>query len=91
MPDLALLDQVLDGARHVFDRHSRIDAMLIEQVDVVGPAAASAMLGDLPDMLWPAVKAELAELCAECMNRIWSRSRPGRGTAPGLRRRAPHS
>ncbi len=30
MPDLALLDQILDGSRHVLDRHRGIDAMLIE-------------------------------------------------------------
>ena len=47
MPDLALLDQVLDGSRHVFDRHGRIDAMLIEQIDAVGPEPFQRRVGDL--------------------------------------------
>ena len=37
--DLARLDQVLDRAGDVFDRHIRIDAVLVEQVDDVGPQA----------------------------------------------------
>ena len=36
------LDQLLDGPGHVFDRHGRIHAVLVEQVDAVGPRAASA-------------------------------------------------
>jgi hypothetical protein len=35
MAYLALLDQILDRAGHVFYRHLRIDAMVI-QVDVIG-------------------------------------------------------
>ena len=34
--DLARLDQLLHRARDIFDRHVRIDAMLIEQIDAVG-------------------------------------------------------
>ena len=34
--DLALGDQVLDGARDVFDWHGGIDAVLVEKVDSVG-------------------------------------------------------
>jgi len=33
--DLALLDQLLDGARHVLDLDVRVDAVLVEQVDRV--------------------------------------------------------
>ena len=35
--DLALVDQVLDGAGDVLDRDVRVDAVLVEQVDRVGP------------------------------------------------------
>ena len=31
---------VLDRARHVLDRHVRVDPVLVEEVDAVGPAAA---------------------------------------------------
>ena len=36
VPDLAGPDQLLDGAGDVLDRHVRVDAVLVEQVDVVG-------------------------------------------------------
>src|SRR5580698_654683 len=36
MLDLALCDKALDGAGHIFDRHVRIAAVLIEKVDAVG-------------------------------------------------------
>ena len=36
VPDLALLDQILDRPRYVFNGHLRINAMLIEQIDRVG-------------------------------------------------------
>ena len=39
---LALRDQLLDGAGDVLDRHVRVDAVLVEQVDRVDAAAASA-------------------------------------------------
>ena len=35
--DLALLDQLLDGAGDLLDRDVRVDAVLVEQVDPVGP------------------------------------------------------
>jgi hypothetical protein len=55
MPDLALLNEVPDGACNVLDRYGGIDAVLIEQVDAVGPEALQRSIGDLPDMLRPAV------------------------------------
>ena len=36
MLDLALLDQLPDRSGHVLDRDGRIDAVLVEEVDVVG-------------------------------------------------------
>ena len=35
--DLALANQVLHRTRDVFDRHVRIDTVLIEEIDPVGP------------------------------------------------------
>ena len=35
--DLAFLNQVLHRSRHVFDRHVRVNAVLIEQVDGIDP------------------------------------------------------
>jgi hypothetical protein len=57
--DLALLDQLLHRASDVFDRHVRIDAVLIEEINALGLQAFERGLGDLPDVLWPAVKARL--------------------------------
>ena len=45
--DLALLDQVLHRAGHVFDRHVRIDAVLVEEIDALGPQPLERGLGDL--------------------------------------------
>src|SRR5829696_5589789 len=52
--DLAFLDQLLHRAGNVFDRHARIDAVLIEEIDAVGLQALERGLSDLPDVLWPA-------------------------------------
>jgi hypothetical protein len=37
--DLAFIHQVLDGTGHVFDRHLRVNTVLIKQIDMVGPQA----------------------------------------------------
>ena len=37
VPDLALLDQILHRSRHVLDRHVRVDAVLVEEVDASRP------------------------------------------------------
>ena len=58
MPDLAFGDQVLDRARDVFHRHGRIDTVLIEQVDMVGPQALQRSLDHLADMLGPAIEPD---------------------------------
>ena len=57
--DLAFLDQVLHRAGHVFDRHVRIDAVLIEQIDALDLEPLERGLGDLSDVLRPAVQATL--------------------------------
>jgi hypothetical protein len=58
VPDLAFRDQLLDGARDVFHRYGRIDTVLIEQVDMVGPQALQRSLDHLADMLGPAIEPD---------------------------------
>ena len=55
--NLALLYQVLHRARHIFDRYGRVDTVLVEQVDNVGPQPLQRCLGNLPDVLRAAVQA----------------------------------
>ncbi|KAG0770713.1 hypothetical protein G6F57_014703 [Rhizopus arrhizus] len=55
--DLAFGDQVTHGARHILDRHVRIDAVLVEQIDMVGAQALEAGLGHRTDVLRAAVQA----------------------------------
>ena len=57
MLDLALPDQLLHRARHVLDRHVRVDAVLVEQVDGIDLEPLERALGDLLDVLRPAVQA----------------------------------
>jgi hypothetical protein len=57
--DLAFSDQVPDGPRHVLDRHGRVDAVLVEQVDPVGAEALERSFGDLPDVRGTAVETGL--------------------------------
>ena len=48
---LSLPDQLADRAGHLFDRHGRIDPVLVEQIDVVGaepPQRAFDRLADSP-------------------------------------------
>ena len=90
VPHLARRDQVLDGAGDVLDRHVRVDAVLVEEVDArrSGAARSEASATSLmcsgrllrPPGRRPPVRAR---------SRTWWRSRPGRGTAPAPRRRAP--
>jgi hypothetical protein len=57
MLDLALDDQLLDGAGDVFDRHVEIDTMLVEQVDAICLQALERRLRHGLDMLGAAVGA----------------------------------
>ena len=60
--DLALRDELLDRAGDLLDRHVRVDAVLVEEVDVVGPQPLERGLGDLLDVLGAAVHAALPGL-----------------------------
>jgi hypothetical protein len=55
--DLPSLDQLLDGAGHVFDRHAEIDAVLIVEIDAIGPEPPERFLNDAPDALRPAIQS----------------------------------
>ena len=56
---LALRDEVLDGPGDVLDRHVRIDAMLVEEVDGFDAQSLERSLDGLPDMLGPAADAPI--------------------------------
>ena len=57
MLDLALLNQFLHRAGDVFDRHVRVDAMLIEEIDGLDLEPLQRGFGDFLDVLRPAVQA----------------------------------
>lgn len=50
LPDFTLRDEIFYCSRHVFDRHVRIDAMLIKQVDHIRPKTLERGLGNLFDV-----------------------------------------
>src|SRR3569832_987943 len=52
MLDLTLLIELFDRSRDLFDRHVRIDAMLVKQVDAVSLEPLERLLGDFPDAFW---------------------------------------
>ena len=60
MLDLALLDQLLDGPRNVFDGHVRIDPVLVERSMRSDPEPLERGLDDLLDVLRSAVQARQA-------------------------------
>ena len=65
MLDLALLNQGLHRARHVLDRHVRVNAVLVEEVEGLDPEPLQRTLGDLPDVLWSTIQTRLLSLGAE--------------------------
>ena len=65
MAHLARLDELLDRAGDVLDRHVGVDAMLVQQVDRVDPQPPQGRLGGPPDVLGPAGQAEAAALVIE--------------------------
>src|SRR5271166_1843956 len=56
MPDFACRDQLLHGTGYVLHRHGRIDAVLIEKVDMVGAQALERSVDDRADMVGPAIQ-----------------------------------
>src|SRR4249919_4134942 len=60
VPDLALLDQVLDCSRDLFDWNVRIDTVLVEKIDGVDAQPLERGLGDFPDVFRPTVEPSAA-------------------------------
>ena len=88
--DLALADQFLHRAGHVLDRHVRIDAVLVEQVDAVGPQPLERRLDHLAGCARAGCPAPPG-LPFSIRSRTWWRSPPGRGPGRAPRRPAPRS
>ena len=59
---LPCLNQVFHCSCHVFDRHVRINAMLIEQIDRICLESLERRVGNLLDVLWPAIRAPLSSV-----------------------------
>ena len=54
-------DEIADRAGNIFDRHSGIDTMLVEEIDDAGAQPPERGLRDLADALGPAVDAGLPD------------------------------
>jgi hypothetical protein len=65
VPDLALLDEIPDRARHVFDRHGGVDPVLVVEIDAVGTEALERALDGRLDVLRSAVQAPGFQVEAE--------------------------
>ena len=65
VPDLTFLNQVLHRAGHIFDWYVRIDAMLIKQIDAIGLESHQRCIGDLLDVLRPAIHTDLLSVRAD--------------------------
>jgi hypothetical protein len=52
---LTLLNQIFDGASHVFDGHVRVNAVLIIQVNRIHPEPLERSLSRLFDVFWLAI------------------------------------
>jgi hypothetical protein len=50
------------GPGNVFDRHLRIDSVLVQEVDAVSPEALRHLLDDLADVVGPAVPPSVRQL-----------------------------
>src|SRR5436309_2216697 len=53
---LTLLNELLHRSGNVFDRHVRVDAVLIVQIDDVSLEPLERALGRFLDVLWPAIE-----------------------------------
>jgi hypothetical protein len=53
---LACLNQLLHRPCHVFDRHVRVNAVLIEQINDINLKPLERSLGDILDVRWPTIQ-----------------------------------
>src|SRR5947209_18403559 len=51
---LTLLDEITDRTGHFLNRHSRIDTVLVEEIDIIGAEPGQGTLHCHTDMLRPA-------------------------------------
>ena len=56
MFDLSFRDQLLDRSGNFFDRHVRVAAVLIEEIDAVGLESLKRRVRDHPDTFRPAIE-----------------------------------
>jgi hypothetical protein len=56
MEDLSLRNQILDGARHVLDGNLWVDAVLVKQIDVIGPVTLQHSVNRKTNMFGAAVE-----------------------------------
>jgi hypothetical protein len=54
---LARLNQILHRSGHVFDRHVRVNTVLIEQINDISPESFERGIGDLLDVLGAAIQS----------------------------------
>lgn len=81
MLDLALLDQIPDSASDFFNRHIRVDTVLVEQIDIVGTQTLERLFdSDDTDAFWSAIRPAAAALRRR-QNQIWWREPLGREMA----------
>jgi hypothetical protein len=60
VPDVAGLDHLLDGPDRLLDRHGRIDARRLVEVDIVGAEPPQCVGEEVLHRHWPAVDADEA-------------------------------
>ena len=65
MLNLALLDQLLHGSRHVFNGNLGVYAVLIEQIDGIDFEPLERAFDDLLNVLWPAIQATPSRFAVE--------------------------
>src|SRR5579884_4089744 len=63
MPDLAFGDQRFHGSSDILDRHIRVDAVLVEEVDGLHPQTTERCFGHNLYMLGAAVRSGAALAC----------------------------
>src|SRR5436190_18517976 len=70
VPDFACLNQIFYGSGYLFNRHVRIDAMLVENIDAIGLQSFERGIGDLFYVSGTAVCAGLLSLRSKCETKL---------------------
>jgi hypothetical protein len=89
MQHLSLRDQILDRAGHVFDRDCRVDAVLVEEIDPVGPQPLQHAVNRRAYVLGAAIEATLRPVSGSMsqpnFEEIATRLRNGATASPTIR------